>query len=156
MIASIVALGGSALLVLIDFIIKSWASTVLQPMGKMDIIPGIFSFYYHENFGAAWGILQGERVLLITVTALVLLGLAVAVAMGKFRNRVALAALALIIGGGIGNLLDRIFHSGGFVIDYLYFEPINFPIFNFADCCVVCGTILLGIYLIFLEGRQPQ
>ncbi|MEG1687653.1 MAG: signal peptidase II, partial [Angelakisella sp.] len=51
-------------------------------------------------------------------------------------------------------LIDRVIN--GYVVDYIYFEPINFPIFNFADCCVVIGTGLLFVYLLFFDGKQKK
>ena len=59
MLVSALTLGTSALLVLIDFFIKRWASAVLQPVTQIDIIPDVLSLYYHQNYGAAWGIFQG-------------------------------------------------------------------------------------------------
>ena len=56
------------------------------------------------------------------------------------------------VAGGLGNLLDRIFR--GFVVDYIYFVPINFPVFNFADICVVVGMILICIYIFFFEDKH--
>ena len=58
----------AALLVAADQIIKGWAMGVLKPIGSIDLIPNVLSLYYHENFGAAWGILQGQRWLLLVVT----------------------------------------------------------------------------------------
>ena len=58
----------------------------------------------------------------------------------------------LIIGGGIGNLIDRIFRT--FVVDYIHVKFVKFAIFNFADCCVVVGTILFIFYFLFLEGKR--
>jgi signal peptidase II len=55
---------------------------------------------------------------------------------------------AMILGGGVGNLIDRLTYK--YVVDFLYFELIDFPIFNFADCCVVVGAILLFVYILFI------
>ena len=156
MLIPLLTLAASALLVLIDYLIKGWASTVLQPVTQIDVIPDVLSLYYHQNYGAAWGIFQGKRGFLLAVTAAVILALIVGVLLKKFQGRVVLVSMALIIGGGLGNLLDRVLNPGGYVVDYIYFEPINFPIFNFADCCVVCGTILFGIYIFFLEGKEHK
>lgn len=54
----------------------------------------------------------------------------------------------------MGNLIDRVLR--GFVVDYIYFVPINFPVFNLADCCVVSGTFLLVVYLLLIEPRQER
>ena len=60
----------------------------------------------------------------------------------------------LIVAGGVGNLIDRI--ANGYVVDFLYFRLINFPIFNFADCCVVVGAVLLLIFLFFFYEEKPK
>lgn len=62
---------------------------------------------------------------------------------------------ALILAGGIGNLIDRLFR-GGSVIDYLDVRLFSFAVFNFADCCVVVGVILFAIYLFFFDGKKKS
>ena len=146
----------AAALIGVDVAIKYWAVAVLAPVTTIPVIPGVFSLYYHQNYGAAWGIFQGQRAFLLIVTGVVLLGLTIALALKKFHGRLVNLSVALIIAGGVGNLLDRLFREGGYVVDYLYFELINFPIFNFADSCVVVGTCLLAIYIIFLEGKKKD
>ena len=143
-------------LVAADQLIKGWAQEVLKPVGSMDIIPDVLSLYYHENFGAAWGILQGQRWLLLGVTGVVLAVLLAALVMKKFKGPLLQSAVALILAGGVGNLLDRALHTGGYVVDYIYFEPINFPIFNLADVCVCIGTGLLAVYILFVEGKKKN
>lgn len=145
---------GAAALVGVDYWIKQWATLYLQPVTSIDIIPDVLSLYYHQNYGAAFGILQQQRWLLVTVTSIVLGGLVVTILLRKVKGTLLLTSLALIIAGGIGNLIDRL--QLGYVVDYIYFEPINFPIFNFADCCVVVGTGLLAIYLLFIEGKENK
>ena len=144
----------AALLTAADQLIKAWAQQVLRPAVSIDVIPGVLSLYYHENFGAAWGILQGQRWLLLGVTGLLLAVLLGGLLLGKFRGPLLRSAVALILAGGLGNLLDRALHEGGFVVDYIYFELINFPIFNLADICVCVGTGLLALYILFVEGRR--
>ena len=65
-----------------------------------------------------------------------------------------LTAAALVISGGIGNLIDRLVL--GYVIDYIKFEPINFPVFNFADICIVIGGILFCIYFIIIDEIKKK
>ena len=144
----------AAFLVAGDQLIKNWAIEALKPAGSIDIIPDVLSLYYHENFGAAWGILQGQRWLLLAVTGVLLAGLFFALVTKRLRGPLLQAAVTLILAGGVGNLIDRAFHPGGFVVDYIYFEPINFPIFNLADICVCVGTGLLAIYILFVEGKE--
>lgn len=142
------------LLVAGDQLIKLWAQGVLKPLGSIELLPGVFSLTYHENFGAAWGILQGQRWLLLSVTGVVIVGLLAALLMGKLQGRLLRFSVALIVAGGLGNLWDRAFHVGGFVVDYLYFSLIDFPIFNLADSCVCVGTFLLAFYILFVEGKE--
>lgn len=146
----------AALLVAGDQLIKLWAQEVLKPLTTIDLIPGVLSLTYHENFGAAWGILQGQRWLLLTVTGVVIAALLAALVMGRLQGRLLNLSVALIVAGGLGNLLDRALHTGGFVVDYLYFELIDYPIFNFADSCVCVGTFLLAFYILFVEGKEKK
>ncbi|MEG2087539.1 MAG: signal peptidase II [Angelakisella sp.] len=145
---------GAGVLVFIDYLIKQWATLSLQPVTSIDIIPGILSLYYHQNYGAAFGILQEKRFFLIVVTGIMLTVLALAILLRKVKGSLLLSAFSLIVAGGVGNLIDRVIN--GYVVDYIYFEPINFPIFNFADCCVVIGTGLLFVYLLFFDGKQKK
>ena len=142
------------LLVIGDQLVKGWAMEALKPVGSIDLIPDVLSLYYHENFGAAWGILQGQRWLLLGVTGAILLGLLFALVTKRIRGPLLQTAVSLILAGGVGNLIDRAFHPGGFVVDYIYFEPINFPIFNLADICVCVGTGLLALYILFVEEKE--
>ena len=63
-------------------------------------------------------------------------------------------SLVLLSGGALGNFADRLFR--GYVVDFLDFRLIHFPVFNLADCFVVCGAFLLAFYVIFLEGKDKK
>ncbi len=145
---------GSGLLVLVDYFIKVWAVNSLKPITHIDIIKNVLSLHYHENFGAAFGILQQKKWFLIVFTSLMIIALIYILFNKKFNKPILNTSLMLIIAGGIGNLVDRV--AKGYVVDYIYFEPINFPIFNFADMCVVCGTILLFIYMFFFDKSNEE
>lgn len=149
----LLSLGAAALLVGLDQLLKWWAVQTLQA-GPISVIPQVFSFHYHENYGAAFGILQEKRIFLVLFTLLVLGALCWFLIRQKVTDKVLLSAIVLIAAGGIGNLIDRIFR--GFVVDFLYFELINFPIFNFADCCVCVGTGLVILYILVLEPRKNK
>lgn len=145
----------SAALVIIDQLLKLWALNALVGVPSALVIPGLLQLTYVENRGAAFGIFQGRVPILSLVTGVVLTVILVALVLGKFKNKLVLWSMGLILAGGLGNLLDRIFR--GFVVDYLDISPLfSFPVFNFADCCVVIGTGLLMIYLLFLEGKEPK
>ena len=111
------------------------------------VIPDFFNLVYVGNFGAAWGILHGQKIFL-TLFALIALG-----AIFFFRKHLEIErrpvqiAFGLLVGGIVGNVIDRLWH--GFVIDFLDFRiPIidyRWPAFNIADCGIVCGV---GLFLV--------
>ncbi|MEG1996726.1 MAG: signal peptidase II [Oscillospiraceae bacterium] len=149
-----IALGYSALLVLIDQVIKIIVMRVLAPVLSIPLIDGFFEFEYLENQGAAFGIFEDKTFILVGVTAVVLAVGIVLLVLEKIKDTFLVWSIATVIGGGVGNLVDRIFR--GFVIDYLKPTFIEFAVFNFADCCVVVGTILVMVYIIFFEGRKKK
>ncbi len=138
----------------IDQLLKYWVVGALAGGNQIDIIPGVLQLLYHENTGAAFGIFQEKRIILVGVTFVMLLALVFLIVSRKIKEKWIIWGLTLIAGGGIGNLIDRIFR--GYVVDYIYFSPINFPVFNFGDCCVVVGTILIMYYILFLEEKRKK
>lgn len=115
----------------------------------------VLNFYYCLNNGAAFSKLSGQTILLIVITSLVILGLLFLMITKKVKRPVYMAAVSLIIGGGIGNLIDRIFNKG-LVVDFIDVRIINFAIFNFADICAVCGAGMLMIVVIVDEIREKK
>lgn len=134
-----------------DQAIKLLVMQNLKPVGKVTVIHGFLDFIYLENRGAAFGMLQNQKWFFITVT--VLISAAVIVALFRYNNHefFSYAASTLIVGGGIGNMIDRVFR--GYVVDYISvsFFP---PIFNFADCCVTVGTVCLIIHILFFAEKE--
>ncbi len=114
----------------------------------------IFSLQHIRNSGAAWSMMEGKTWFLILLPVVVC-GVGIWY-MYRIRkgSRLELFSIALMIAGGIGNLIDRI--RLGEVVDYIKFEPINFPIFNFADICVVIGAVLFCICAIFLSSDSSK
>ena len=142
------------LLVIIDQVTKHFARTVLKGNPK-SLWDGVFSLYYHENRGSIWGILQGKvDILLIFSILLFALMIYVYVKMPKTKFYLPLFwVLVVMIAGAIGNTIDRLFF--GFVTDFLYFELINFPIFNVADCYItVCA--FLSVFLVFTVYKEDE
>ena len=147
-----VALLMSAVLVGIDQILKVLAIEYLKPVGSYPIIPDIFHLTYVENRGAAFGMMAGQKWFLIWVTAIVILAAVIAIMAGKIKNTTVLFSVATIIGGGVGNLIDRVYR--GYVVDYVHLKIIDFAVFNFADICVTVGTAILLVYLLFYELKH--
>ncbi len=121
----------------------------LKGQGPYVLLDGVFEFLYSENRGAAFGILQGGQVFFSLIAILVLL--AVIYALWKLpptqKYLPMILCLLLIASGAAGNLFDRL--SDGYVVDFLYFSLIDFPIFNVADCYVTVSTAVLFVLLFF-------
>lgn len=119
--------------------------------GKADIplIPNVLYFQYLENRGAAFGIFQDQKIFLILLTSLILVGVCYVLwKIPTHKKYIYLKLLCfLITAGGIGNLIDRI--RLDYVIDFIYFSPIDFPVFNVADIYVSVGMFLLFIVVLF-------
>lgn len=115
----------------------------------------VLNFYYCLNSGAAFSKLSGKTIFLIVITSAVILWLIFLMVTKRVHRTVYLVAISLILGGGIGNLIDRIFNDGK-VIDFIDVRIINFPIFNFADICAVCGAGLLLLTVIIDEIKEHK
>ncbi|NLU35554.1 MAG: signal peptidase II [Clostridiales bacterium] len=138
------------LIVAADQITKYIAIEYLQPLKTVTVLEGIFSLSYVENRGAAFGILQNQRWFLIILPILIVA--AIIIYLAKHRNESLLTriCLSVIVGGAVGNLIDRI--KLGYVVDMFEATFIEFPVFNTADIAVVCGTIILSFQLILHDG----
>ncbi len=136
----------------LDQISKYLAVAFLKPIGTLPIIKNALHLTYSENTGAAFSILRGKQLFLISITILAMLFMLGYLYKwsqvdGQHWQKM---CFALIIGGGIGNLIDRI--RIGYVVDFIDFRLINFAIFNVADSFIVVGVIALMTLLIF----KPQ
>lgn len=139
--------------VVLDQAVKHLVMSVMALHQSIPIINEVFHITYIHNTGAAFSLLQGQKVLLIGVPALfILVGLVYIFKHRSDRRRILLIAIALIVGGGIGNLIDRI--SLGYVVDFFDFRV--FPIFNIADIFVTIGCALLCVYVLFIDGKKRR
>lgn len=151
----LIAVGAAVVLVIIDQMLKVWAYSSLRLGENISVIPGLFSLTYVENRGAAFGIFQGRTGLLAVVTGIFLAVLLVLLLAGYFQDKLLSWSVALVIAGGGGNLIDRVVR--GFVVDFLDFSALfHFPVFNFADCCVVVGAALMLISIFISESPKAQ
>ena len=153
--SNVVLLLISGALVALDQLFKFLVLRFLAGSPSIIVIPGLLQLTYVENRGAAFGIFQGQVGLLSLVTLAVLVALIFFLLRGSVHHSIGRWSLCLIIAGGFGNLIDRVFRR--FVVDYLDITPLfSFPVFNFADCCVVCGSVLLVLYFLCFEGKGQQ
>lgn len=139
-----------AILIFIDQMTKHFAVVSLKGQTTVKLIDGVLEFNYLENRGAAFGMLQNQKFFFIFI-AVVILAVIIYV-LGKTPNQKKYTklhiALVLIAAGAIGNMIDRLRFD--YVVDFIYFSLINFPIFNVADIYVTCSAIYLVILLIFV------
>jgi len=113
------------------------------------LIKNLFSLTYVRNEGAAWGILANHRWIFLVLTATAIIAIPIITYKLRDFGYFFGTSMALIWGGAIGNMIDRLFY--GSVVDFIEATFIDFPVFNIADSCVVVGGIMLFIYLVFIN-----
>lgn len=148
-------LGIAAVAAILDQVFKALVLAYVVPVESIEVIPSLFTLVYTENRGVAFGLFQNTTWIFAIVTVLIIGLLLFFYQKYKFKSKLVLVSMALVIGGGIGNLIDRIFR--GYVIDFLSlsFFP---PVCNFADYCVVVGAVILILTLFFGKSfeNKPQ
>ena len=130
--------------------------TVHIPLGEAQpLLPGLVELRTVHNYGAAWSSLAGMRWLLVAITGVIIAAVAVILIRRIVRHPVGVMAGFLILSGGLGNIVDRV--RLGYVVDmfHLEFWP-SYPVFNVADICVVCGTLLAAIYYVWLYEKYDK
>ena len=157
MLSYIIAIAAVIVLVVADQLIKAAVAANLPYGQPVEAIPGLLNWTYTTNTGGGFSMLSGKTWFLVGFTV-VLMGIIVFLYVKKyFQHWVGRSSAVLILAGGIGNLIDRVF-NGGKVIDFIDISPLfNFAIFNFADCCITVGGVLLCVYILFLhQDKKPE
>jgi len=145
----------SALFVVLDQLFKAWISGRLGSPGRsMAFLPGLMRLTLVHNYGASWGMLAGKTTLLLIVTALVSLAILTALLLDKPSGPLGRLSLSLILGGAVGNALDRAVQ--GYVVDMFETEFVSFPVFNVADCCITLGAALLILWVLLDERKEKR
>ena len=136
-------------LVLLDQWTNVLAVTNLMNTNGVTIIPNVFRLYYLENRGSAFGLMQNQKIFFVIFTILVLAVLTLIYRKIPDTKRMLPLKIAgiLIYAGAIGNFIDRVRQS--YVVDFFYFELINFTIFNVADIYVTTAAVALSVLVIF-------
>lgn len=144
----------SILFLLIDQIIKIFISSKMILNQSIILIKNFFNITYVHNTGAAFSILSGARMFFILIGLFTLIFLALYIRRLEEIDELDKFSYPLLLGGILGNLIDRIIY--GYVIDYISLNIFgyHFPIFNFADMCIVIGVILIFIKEIY--GRDSS
>ncbi|MCQ2464163.1 MAG: signal peptidase II [Oscillospiraceae bacterium] len=148
----------TAVLAAADQLIKIWAVRELAGGVSKQFLKiadnEIINLTYTENTGAAFSIMSGKQWFTIGFATLALVIFAVYVIKNYRNSKPAMIFSAMVISGGIGNLIDRV--RIGYVVDYIEVRLFRFAIFNFADVCVTVGIVLLMIYVLFFSGKSRQ
>lgn len=137
------------LILSVDQISKLVVINNMKLSQSISIIENFFYLTYCENSGIVWGIFKNSSYVIIPVT--IIISALMVFVIYKTNIRLLKLSLSLIIGGAVGNLIDRLFR-GGSVIDFLdvYIGTYNYPVFNVADSFIVIGTFVLAYYLLFV------
>ena len=138
----------TAVLVAFDQWTKNLAVEHLKGQEDISLIPGVLCLHYLENRGAAFGIFQDQRTFLLILTAIILICVCYVlwrIPSDKKYNLLKLLCI-MITAGGIGNLIDRV--RLNYVVDFIYFSLIDFPVFNVADIYVTTSMFLLLILVL--------
>ncbi|MBQ5833428.1 MAG: signal peptidase II [Clostridia bacterium] len=128
--------------------LTKWLAVIFLE-GEADVVlwRDVLHFSFVRNKGAAFGMLQNQRWLFMVISTVAIVGLLIYLIRWKPKSIWVRLSIAMIIGGGIGNMIDRIFL--GYVIDFIYFKLIDFPVFNVADSFVTVGCGILVVYLFY-------
>ena len=143
------------ILIALDQLTKLYALNSLKGEDSFTIIPKVLSLYYHENTGAVWGIMSDKTSLLAVISTVILVFLTfIYFKIPNTKRHLYMQWIVVFItAGAIGNLIDRIFRQ--YVVDFIYFELIDFPIFNVADMYVsVSAVILIALGLFYYKDED--
>ncbi|MGN1417887.1 MAG: signal peptidase II, partial [Acutalibacteraceae bacterium] len=143
-----------AVLTAVDQIIKHFVCLYLKPVGTKMLINGVLQLDYVENTGAMMGFLKDKTTLMAVAASIVLIVLFALIATKKIKFGFVYCCIVMIVAGGLGNIIDRIFR--GFVVDYIEVLFVDFYVFNFADCLITVGAFLIIGYEIVDAVRASK
>jgi signal peptidase II len=144
-------------IILIDQFTKLWVVGNIGPQDTITIMPRILDFVYVENKGAAFSFLANKTygtIILSVISVLFCVGVIFYMVKFKPQNKLLLCAVSMMLGGAIGNVIDRIIR--GFVVDFIEVKFISFPVFNVADIAITVGAGLLILYVLLFENDKKQ
>ena len=137
-----------------DQAVKLYVVSHLALYESAPLLPGVAALPYIQNTGGGFSILAGHTWLLTILTAALMAGVAALMVKRVFPHPLAMWSMAAILGGGLGNLIDRV--RLGYVVDMFNFQFMDYPVFNVADILVVCGTVCFAAYYLFLYDKPSK
>lgn len=143
----------SAVVVAVDLILKYLVSSNLRLGQSIDMIPGILRLTYVQNRGMAFGWLSDSRWVFLLLSTVLILILFYFIAFVKGHSRMSYVSAALMLAGGVGNMVDRL--TLGYVVDYIdfYLIPAWIWVFNLADVAICIGVFLYAVSLLFFDKK---
>lgn len=142
----------SLVLIVLDQLIKYIVIQNVSLQDIIEVVPGLFNLVYVKNTGAAFSILSGKTYILSLVSLAICIFLVYYLVRKKPKNKLCLVSFGMILGGAVGNLIDRVWRN--FVVDYIELAFMNFPVFNLADIAITAGAVLLMVYMIFFDSKS--
>ena len=145
---------GIFIIAILDQAAKLFAAGLLPSVKTIPLIEDVFHLTYVENTGAGFGVFADYTWLLTAMTLIVIVFVVSYVVVKRPKNRVLITALTFMMGGAVGNMIDRI--RLGYVIDFFDFTLIDFPVFNIADCFITVGAVIFAVYIIFYSDKKEN
>ena len=143
-----------AVILVADQLTKLLVAGRLAVGESVPAVRGLFDITYVQNQGAAFGLLQGKKLLLIVITLAVFAFLIIYALRRDTSSRWLMWGLTLVCSGGLGNLIDRV--AFGYVRDFIDLSFIRFPVFNIADCAVTVGAVMMALYIMVEQHRRSE
>lgn len=144
----------TGLAVAVDQLTKLLTVLYLELGERISFIPHILNLTFVKNHGASFGMLADHRWVFMSLSALTIVAIIAFFIFYPQDSALLTVSLSLILAGGIGNMIDRIFR--GWVVDFLEFDFVNFAVFNAADTFITAGAVLLGIYVVFFDNKTEK
>ena len=144
----------AVVLIIVDQVTKYLTRAHIELGESLPFVPRLLELTYIKNTGAAWSILEKHTWLLSVISAVIVLVILLMIYKKFFTNRIGMLSATLIVAGGIGNLIDRVVFR--YVTDMIKTIFMDFPVFNFADCCITVGVVLLVIYILFFYTEDKK
>ena len=148
--ASVIIVAG----IVLDQLTKLLSVLFLKNLDTVPLIEGVLHLTYVENTGAAFGMMKDSRWIFLTVSTVAIAAFLAYLYLGHAKNKLYNVSIAMIVSGGIGNMIDRL--ALGYVVDFIDFRLINFAVFNGADSfvCVGAGLLVLALILEMIEESK--